>query len=162
MHNHDYRNIVSRSETQALKEMIFNRARQRAEALTQDTQQQYTSNFKNEIMEIARNSFNAPGNPFSDKIVNQNHAGKQTANAGRQEEIGFPQKINAENIKEIIKERNSALDRSIANNEIMDVMQSSEISTDKSKNFVGALAFLNAQAGLQLAEQRKSKFEAIA
>ena len=60
-----HESIVSAQESQALKEMIFNRARERAAALASDVQESYTTNMQADVMDIARNSFRANKNPFS-------------------------------------------------------------------------------------------------
>ena len=68
MSGYGYNNsIVSRSETEALKEMIFKRAREREEALNADTQEQYTTSVQRDVMDIARDSFvsTTKNNPFA-------------------------------------------------------------------------------------------------
>ena len=88
MYSYNRKSIVSNSEIQALKEVIFERARERAEAMANSAQNQYTSSFKAEIMEIARNSFNSPSNPFA-----QNSAQpiKNDPATEAKPKIGFPE-----------------------------------------------------------------------
>ena len=47
-----YNSIVSASEAEALKEMIFKRARERAEAMTKDVDSTYTTSIKNDIKDL--------------------------------------------------------------------------------------------------------------
>lgn len=161
MQNYNYNKaIVSNAETEALKEMIFNRARQRAAALAEETQNQYTSSFKDEIMDIARSSFGAPGNPFAQKAIkihdeNNNKHEKQT-------QIGFEQKQNEKDINKIIKSKSDLTKEIISQKEIAHVMQRAATEFEQTKQFVGALNFLNAQAGISLADSKKAKFEALA
>lgn len=161
MQSYGYTGIVSKAETEALKELIFNRARQRAEALAKDAQTQYTSSFREELMDIARSSFNAPGNPFTEKNESVKNEpvvkGKEAAGA-----IGFKQKTNEENIKEIIKFRNENARQSAAQSEISGVMYQAGTEFENSQKFMGALEFLNSQAGIYMASQKKARFDTIA
>ena len=65
MSNYIFNTLVSKQEQEALKEMIFQRAKARAEALTENAQASYTTSMKNDIMDLARVSFTANKNPFS-------------------------------------------------------------------------------------------------
>ena len=155
MQNYNYNKaIVSKAETEALKEMIFKRARQRAEALAQETQKQYTSSFKDEIMDIARSSFDAPGNPFA-----QNKTETKTE---KHNNIGFKQKQTDKEIKKIIQSKNDITKELTSQEEITRVMKAAATEFENTKQFVGALNFLNAQAGINLADRRKARFEIIA
>ena len=58
---------VNKQEAEALKEMIFNRVRARAEAMSQEIQTTYTDNFQTEIMDLAKASVTGTKNPFSSK-----------------------------------------------------------------------------------------------
>ena len=161
MQNYNYnRAIVSKSETEALKEMIFNRARQRAAAMAQEAQNQYTSSFKDEIMDIARSSFNAPGNPFAQKITETKT--ENNAKPEKQAQIGFEQKQTGKEINQIIKSKNDITKEIASQKEISRVMQTAATEFENTKQFVGALNFLNAQAGINLADRRKTRFEIIA
>ena len=170
MQSYSYRGIVSKAETEALKELIFNRARQRAEALAKDTQEQYTSSFRDELMDIARNSFNAPNNPFTQKTepvqqteslpkINREH---DNVKNNKLNDIGFKQKTNEESIKEIIKFKNDLAREAISQKEIAGVMNRASAGFENSQKFMGALDFLNSQAGIYMASQRKAKFDALA
>lgn len=166
MQNYGYTGIVSKAETEALKELIFNRARQRAEAIAKSTQEEYTSSFRNEIMDIARSSFNTPGNPFAQRIENQQpkeHAVEEKTSTGeRKPYVGFKQKTNEENIKRIIKSKNEMTSEAAAGREISGIMNSAGVEFADRKNFTGALEFLNSQASIYMASQKKAKFDAIA
>lgn len=160
MQTYNYNGIVSRGEAEALKELIFNRVRQRAEALAKDTQNQYTSSFKEEIMDIARASFNNPNNPFAIKTETKqnNDKGYQAEKA----EIGFKQKTTEEKIQEIIKQKNESSNGQIIQSERLDLMKNAGIDFKTNQQFTGALEFLNAQAGIYMAGKHKTSFEALA
>lgn len=158
MQSYESKMIVSQSEVLALKELIFNRARQRAEALADDTKTKYTASFRDEVMDIARKSFDTNNNPFA-----QNQK-KSTAinNVEKQESVGFKQKTSAENIKKIIKAKSELVNEKIANREISGIMDDAGAEHIRTRNFTGALDFLNTQAVIKLADKNKSSFEAIA
>ena len=159
MQSYNYNMIVSKNEAEALKEMIFNRVRQRAEAMTTDVQNSYTTSFKEEIMDIARNSFDTKRNPFVIQTSGQNNDSKAP---DKQPEIGFKQKVSEDNIKEIIRLKNENTRQRIAQDEISGIMNKAGAEFEKSQKFTGALQFLNTQAGVNLANKNKASFEALA
>jgi len=160
MYNYDYKNIVSKTESEALKELIFNRARQRAEAMAQNAQNEYKNSFREELMDVARSSFSSPGNPFG---VNSTLGEKsQTASSKETKQVGFTQKKSSNEIKEIIKAKNTSTSEYIAQNEIYGIMNGASADFEKSKNFTGALNFLNAHARIALAGRQKPSFEMLA
>lgn len=160
MQNYNYGVIVSRTEVEALKELIFNRARQRAEAMAKDAQDKYTSSFREEIMDIARDSFNSSGNPFSQKIEPKKE--EVSTKVEKDPQIGFEQKVNSETIKQMIKARNEASRASVSQNAVASVMDNAGSEFQNTQKFTGALEFLNSQAGIYMASQRKARFDKLA
>lgn len=160
MQNYNYGVIVSRTEVEALKELIFNRARQRAEAMAKDAQNQYTSSFREEIMDIARDSFNASGNPFSQKITQEKK--ESTEKIEKNPQVGFEQKTDAETIQQMIKARNESVRATASQNAIASVMDNAGSEFQTTQKFTGALEFLNSQAGIYMAGQRQARFDKLA
>lgn len=158
---------VNRQEAEALKEMIFKRARERAKAMTGDV--------KADVMDIARESFVSNNNPFS-QILTQTKTSQTVSEVQKaekyeetndpalkelvekveqaqgQNQIGFPQKnlFAGINQNRIIKEQLTA---SQIQNNMIEARQ--ELSNKKS--FMGALEFLNSQAAVSLMNRRGSK-----
>ena len=160
MANYKYDTVVSRSEADALKEMIFKRARERAAALNTDTQESYTTSARNDIMDLARDSFVASKNPFS---VN-NEVKQEPVKAeepAKQPEIGFAQR-SVEEIKAQINYRNKAANSELAAKQAEENMQDARESLSKKTSFMGALNFLNAQASISLVNKEGNRFKAIA
>lgn len=160
MSNYSFNSTVSSKEAEALKEMIFKRARERAQALNEDTQKNYTTNIQSEVMEIARDSFSVSKNPFT-KIVETEQEKVQNNTTKKEEEIGFAQR-NIEEIKAQIYYRNKNNNTNIANKEIASVMDDARITSERKQSFIGALDFLNSQASISLIKNRGKSFEAIA
>lgn len=161
MQTNNYNGIVSRAEADALKELIFNRVRQRTEALAKNAQNQYMDSMKDEIMDLARNSFNNPNNPFTIKSQNDiNKTNKTQAEKGT--EVGFKQKLTEERINEIIKQRNESSNGTIIQSERLDLIKNAGMEFKSSQQFTGALQFLNAQAGINMADKSKAKFDTLA
>ena len=67
MSNYNLKSIVSNSEQEALKEMIFKRVRDRAQAMNDEVQNSYTKATQNEVMDLARESLTIKQNPFAEK-----------------------------------------------------------------------------------------------
>lgn len=160
MQNYDYRSIVPKAEADALKEMIFNRVRQRAEALNKETQDKYTTSFKEELMDIARNSFTSPGNPFTQKLERKQADVAEQVN--KKPEVGFKQREISENIKEVIKQKNEVVNEVLSHSEVSSVMDYAGADFRTTQQFMGALEFLNAQAGIYMANKNKASFEVLA
>lgn len=140
--------FVNNNEAAALKEMIFKRARERAQALNEDVQ--------DDVMDMARESFADKNNPFTNIVTS-----KMTVNEEKQkEEIGFP----LENLKPVqvqpVQDRiiNEQLSNSIVKNNMIEA----RTALSNKKGFVGALNFLNAQAAVSLARTRADRFEVLA
>ncbi len=150
MNSYKFDSIVNRQEADALKEMIFKRARERAESMTKEAQESYTSAVKNDIMDLARDTFVAKKNPFSintEPVESEKH----------EEEIGFS-KRRVEEIKSQITYRNKAVSEETVEETMADAR--SEFSSRTS--FMGALNFLNSQASISLVNKRGKSFEALA
>ena len=156
MTGYNYNSIVGRQEAEALKEMIFKRARERAESLTQDVQDEYTSSAQNDVMEIARNSFNASRNPFSFSEV------KPVEKTGtKREDVGFPPR-KIESVSESPSESSlKATNDRIIKNTIEANMAEAGSALRQKQSFMGALNFLNAQASVALVKKSGKSYEAL-
>ena len=159
MNAYNYDSIVSRAEADALKEMIFKRARERAEALDSEVKSSYTSNMQSDIMDLARESFVASKNPFSmEDVKTEETAVKLTE---EKKEIGFPER-KIEEIKSNIVYRNKAVNEQAVNSVRDANMAEARADFNKKKSFMGALNFLNSQASIALIKAGGKSFEAIA
>ena len=156
MAGYNYNSIVGRQEAEALKEMIFKRARERAESLTQDVQDEYTSSAQNDVMEIARNSFNASRNPFSFSEV------KPVEKTGtKREDVSFPPR-KIESVSESPSESSlKATNDRIIKNTIEANMAEAGSALRQKQSFMGALNFLNAQASVALVKKSGKSYEAL-
>lgn len=149
--------FVNKKEADALKEMIFKRARERAQAMTDDIQ--------SDIMDIARESFVSKDNPFSAITSNNNNTEiSNNQNAGiyaenkNYNEIGFPErKLNSHALEQtkIVSEKASAA-------AINNTMEEARAGLSNKRSFMGALNFLNSQAAVSLMRTKSDIFEAIA
>lgn len=162
--NYKFDSIVTRSEANALKEMIFQRVRERSESLTDDV--------KTDVMNVARESFVSQNNPFS-QIINskpekvepenkqiENKQAVDTVEISNKEEtqgIGFPQRTI--DPKAVTHERD--LKEEITATAYKSTMAEARQSLTNKKSFMGALDFLNSQAAVSLLRTRTERFEVI-
>ena len=154
--SYNVNSFINQEEANALKQMIFERARERANAMNQDVQ--------SDVMDIARESFVSKNNPFSNIIESAQKAAEQReaivsgAENGQNEEIGFP--------KRELKARAAAQERVVRENVSASVLQNTmneaRVGLSKNKGFIGALDFLNSQAAVSLMRVRTDKFDVIA
>ena len=160
--SYQFDSYVNRQEAEALKEMIFKRARERANSMTSDVQ--------SDVMNIARESFVSNNNPFSQisaqvkepqtksepeviesaNVRNSNlHEFVEAAEAAV-EEVGFPQRnlfAGAANQNRVIREQ-------MTSSQIQNNMIEARQGLSNKKSFMGALAFLNSQAAASLMNKR--------
>ena len=145
--------IVNRQEAMALKEMIFKRARERAEALDNDVKNSYTDDVQNDVMDLARESFNSPRNPFAQVA--------QKDETTQKNEIGFKQR-SSEQIQKQLENSSKSANNEITRNTINNTMADAHANFAKKESFIGALNFLNAQASIALIKSGGKNFDAIA
>lgn len=173
--NYKFDSIVNRNEANALKEMIFSRARERAQSMTESVQA--------DVMELARDSFVSKNNPFSAILSEQSEKQKntdivelstenkteiisQTENkqniteqpATENKSIGFPQKQFAPRAIA----QNREINYQISSSAIYNNMAEARDGLTRKPSFMGALDFLNAQAAVSLARvHRADRFEMV-
>lgn len=151
--------IVTAQEAEALKEMIFKRARERAESINKEVQESFTDTVQNEIMSMARYSFVKEQNPFS-AIKKQEVKSSTISNTEAQAKDSKDEKNNE--LKREINNKSNEKNENIAANEIQNAMLSARADFTKKTSFMGALNFLNAQATIALVNKKSRAFEAMA
>ena len=161
MSRYSLNSIVSHNEQEALKEMIFKRARERAQAINDDVQKTCTENIQFDVMNIARDSFKAPRNPFGKIEEKTEKIEKKPIDNKKDVEIGFAQR-NIEEIKAQIKYRNKDFNNNATEKEVNQIMSDARKDFSNKQSFTGALEFLNSQASIALIQNKNQKFEAIA
>ena len=172
MSNYDYNSIVSKSEADALKEMIFKRVRERAATLDKDVKESYTSSVRNDVMNIAHDSFVSKKNPFSiiNEPIQQTNEQKAEDNLSAAEkikeesnnnEIGFKKRVVPDYFKNSYDKVNQ-INQKIADNTIKAGMEDAKEEFYNKKTFTGALNFLNSQASISLIKRKGKSFEALA
>ena len=165
--NYQLNSFVNRQEAEALKELIFKRARERAGKMTSDVQA--------DMMNIARDSFVSSKNPFSQIIAQAEEASvsavEKQENVEQPEvkksalhdfveaaetaanEVGFPVKnffAGAVNQNKMIKEQMTAA-------QVQNTMMEARQGLSNKKSFMGALEFLNSHAAASLLNKRAGK-----
>jgi hypothetical protein len=131
-------------------------------------------------MSIARESFMSNNNPFS--LIAKNTDEKQTVVSQSQAEIKekeakttplhkFVEKAekNQENVGFKLKDiytgattQNKLIREQIATMQVQNAMEEAREGLATRKSFMGALEFLNSQAGIYMASQRKARFDKLA
>ena len=153
--SYKFDSIVNKHEADALKDMIFKRARERAKAFNEDTQ--------SDVMDMARESFVSKNNPFSKIIENTNNINPEQKVKNKQEvvvepqekdDIGFP-------VKELKLQQNRNINSQLTAATINNNMAEAREALSNKKSFMGALNFLNSQAAVSLMRTRADKFEVV-
>ena len=160
MSNYSFNSTVSSQEAAALKEMIFKRARERAQALADDVQSTYTSSMQNDVMDLARDSFVSNKNPFS-QVIEKTEEVQKEEEPKNSAEICFARR-NVDEIKAQIQYRNQVNNSDLAMAQVNSTMLEGRDEFVKKAGFMGALNFLNAQATISLVKNKGQSFEALA
>lgn len=152
--SYKFDSIVNRNEAAALKEMIFKRAQERAQVMSEDTQ--------SDVMDMARDSFVSKDNPFSKIIENTKPSVVEPEKVQpaevepeqKNEEIGFP-------MPEARLQQNKIINNQMTASAINNNMAEAREALSNNKSFMGALNFLNSQAAISLIRTRADKFEIV-
>ncbi|MBR3890371.1 hypothetical protein IKJ53_07635 [bacterium] len=145
---------IEKKDVALIKETIFQRARDKAEKMNEVQNEQYTSQIKNDIMEIASADFRSTEfNPFNQFKQNISLEPKNTVEN---------KEIIQEPIKEQEKETKTLESRfkKITNysdsvkDETMDIARK---QFSQQQNLMTSLNFLNAKAAVQMAKYAHSK-----
>ena len=152
--SYKFDSIVNRNEAAALKEMIFKRAQERAQVMSEDTQ--------SDVMDMARDSFVSKDNPFSKIIENTKPSVVEPEKVQpaevepeqKNEEIGFP-------MPEARLQQNKIIHNQMTASAINNNMAEAREALSNNKSFMGALNFLNSQAAVSLMRTRADKFEIV-
>ena len=149
--------LVNNNEQEALKEMIFKRARERAQALVEDVQDSFTSSIQADVMDMARESFVSNNNPFSQKagVIEEDTLSTE------EREIGFA-KRQVKDIKAQISSTNKVNNSELVSQQVESTMLEARNGLNNKQTFVGALDFLNSQATIALVKNKGKSFEAVA
>lgn len=164
MNSTNLNGTVSYKEVEALKDMIFKRVKERAEALTSDVKSSYVENTYNDVMDLARMSFASNRNPF---VIEQN-VEKEDVSVSQCEskEDCVNEKINEarEHVK-ILKQEIYSNQQSFNQDKREDVVKFNMLNARKvleqRHQFVGALEFLNKQAAIELNIGRSTKLDIV-
>ena len=151
--SYKFNSIINKNEADALKEMIFKRARERAQTLNEDVQA--------DVMDLARDSFVSDNNPFSRIVDNSEN---QDVNPQDSKPIPPEKQENKNNgfqhKKEVILKQNK-INEQISTAAIQNNMIEARNVLSNKTSFMGALNFLNSQAAISLMKTRTDKFEMI-
>ena len=160
MTSFQYDYIVSKNEAEALKDMIFKRVRDRAEAVANDTNEKYTTSVKYDVMELAHDSFEkSSNNPFAEIAENKENSNKtEVEKSPKTSQIGFSIR---KTLKEDLSNKNTTISKDLTEKTIEITMNEARMDFSKNSSFTGALAFLNSQASISLNEKNNKKFDIV-
>lgn len=154
---------IDRSEVSLLKEAIFQRAREKAEKMNAVQNEQYTTEVKNDIMDIVSADFRStefnPFNQFKESLGLNKTEPKPEPKAEAQPAVSEPQEGQ---LKEAIFKPLKHNVQSVSNNNYSESVkdETMEIARNQfrqQQNLTMSLNFLNAQAAIQMAKYAHSK-----
>ncbi len=155
---------IDRKETASIKDAIFRRAQEKAQTITEEKTENYTSQAKNDVMEIARETIqSSPMNPFNQFMDN---LGIQIDKPEVKESIDPLEKVASKSEleipklgdlskKEIKHNIESVQDKTFANSVKEETM--ARARAQFRTNLSNTLIFLNTQAAIKMAENAHSK-----
>lgn len=164
----DVKPTIDRQQTASIRDAIFRRAKEKAEALTEEKSENYTTQVQNDVMEIARESIQAsPMNPFSQFMENVGLQNKITEAVDKVQEQQQQPKVEAQKIdqpkleeiytREIKHNIESASNSTFIKSVQEETMKSARNQFRNETNLTTTLKFLNTQAAIKMAEGAHSK-----
>ena len=159
LHFVDIKTSIDRKETASIKEAIFKRAREKAQALSEEKQEKYTSQVQKDIMEIARGSITAsPMNPFNQFMNNVGTGVNEVkkAETPKQEEL----KDNFPDLNEVFSKEVKHNIESVKNENFANTVKEETMAAARDQfrtNLNATLNFLNSKAAIKAAEYAHSK-----
>lgn len=163
LHFIDIKPSIDRSETASIKDAIFQRARQKAQDLANEKSENYTSDIKNDVMSIARESITASEiNPFNQFMENigihneQSIKSKENLTQDANKSAAFDSLNNAGETKQT--------DVNIKNESFVKSIREETMAEARNKfrtNLNATLNFLNTQAAIQAAKHAHSKINSV-
>ena len=154
---------IEHKDVSLIKEAIFKRAREKAEQMNDEKNNQYTSDAKNDVMEIASADFRStefnPFNKFKESMgLNKPNT---TVNTQSTEDVPKAQIEPTQNDKFEIKPLKHNIER-VNNNNFTEAVKDETMAAARNqfrqaRNLTTSLNFLNAQAAIQMAKYAHSK-----
>lgn len=165
---------IERKDVSLIKEAIFKRAREKAEQMNDERNNQYTSDAKNDVMEIASADFRStefnPFNKFKESMgLNKPNTTVETQSA---EDVQKPEvaQTKNENISNITSTSNNTFEikplkhniERVNNSNFAEAVKDETMTAARNqfrqdRNLTTSLNFLNAQAAIQMAKYAHSK-----
>lgn len=156
---------IDRKETATIKDAIFKRAKEKAESLTEEKSENYTSQIQQDVMEVARETLKPSSlNPFNQfkentKIqTDEQEVVDAIDKVKPQSELEIPreEKIYTNELKHNIE---SVSDKAYSNTMKEEAMSAAR--TQFRNNLNTTLNFLNTQAAIQMAKNARSKIRFV-
>ena len=157
----DVKPAIDRAETASIKDAIFKRAREKAEAITEAKKENYTTQVQNDVMEIAREDVKAssmnPFNQFMDNLGIQNGQPESFDPLDKIKPKSEIEQIPPKNpeIKEVKHNIESVSDKTFSNSVKEENMKAAR--QQFRSNLSATLNFLNTQAAIQMVSKTHSK-----
>lgn len=155
---------IERKEVSLIKEAIFKRAREKAQQMNTEQNNQYTSEVKNDVMEIASadfrsNEFN-PFNKFKESMglnTPKVETPKETESQPVAQEKVEPVEQHTFEIKPLKHNVQSVNNTNYTDSVKDETMTAARNQFRQDRNLTTSLNFLNAQAAIQMAKYAHSK-----
>lgn len=148
---------IERKDVSLIKEAIFKRAREKAQQMSDEKNENYTSDVKNDVMEIASADFRSsefnPFNKFKESMG-------LNAPKPEQEQVVKQEPVEAKKTYEIKPLKHNI--ESVSNDNYTESVKDETMAAARNRfrrdrNLTTSLNFLNAQAAIQMAKYAHSK-----
>ena len=165
---------IERKDVSLIKEAIFKRAREKAEQMNDEKNNQYTSDAKNDVMEIASADFRStefnPFNKFKESMgLNKPNTTVETQSTENVQEPEVAQTKNV-NVSSTASTSNNTFEikplkhniERVNNSNFAEAVKDETMTVARNqfrqdRNLTTSLNFLNAQAAIQMAKYAHSK-----
>lgn len=153
----DIKPSIDRKETVSIRDAIFKRAKEKAQAITEEKSENYSTQVQNDVMEIARDDIKSSSlNPFNQFMENVGIAniGKPQTKPETKSELALGS-TEVEQTKELKHNIESVSNQSYTNSVKDETMTLARKQFQT--NLSVSLTFLNTQAAINMAKNTHSK-----
>ena len=152
---------IDRAETASVKDAIFKRAREKAQAITEEKSENYTAQVQNDVMDMARENIKAsPMNPFKQFMDNLGIQNGQIEPSDPLDKIKPKSETEQPKVEQVFTQELKRNIESVSDKTFSDSVKEETMNVARQQfrsNLNATLNFLNTQAAIQMAKNTHSK-----
>ena len=157
----DIKPSIDRKETALIKDVILKRAKEKAETLTEEKNENYTTQVQHDVMDIARESLNPSSmNPFNQFMENMGVQNKYIESTDALDRVKSKSELEMPRQEEVAPKELKRNIESVSNQTYSETVKDETMKAARSQfksTLSETLNFLNTQAAIKMVKGTHSK-----